>query len=162
VSGYEEDNINGNYYVYGFRVPLLVVSAYATQGYVSGSISDGPNEQQPYIHDFGSILGFIEFAFDLPPYDGGSNTCGIEGVVDSDCHYPYADYFAPDTYVNGNCSSETCLYPLADFFGDSTNSFVQINGAKYLPDCFTGSGPSTCFGSAYPEDPDDDGIDLQD
>lgn len=42
-------------YVYGFRVPLIVVSAYAKAGYISHSQ-----------HDFGSILKFIETSFDLP------------------------------------------------------------------------------------------------
>jgi phospholipase C len=43
------------YYEYGFRVPLLVVSAYTPAGYVSQST-----------HNFGSILRFIETAFGLP------------------------------------------------------------------------------------------------
>ena len=42
------------YYESGFRVPLLVVSAYTPQGYIS-------NQQ----HDFGSILRFSEEAFNL-------------------------------------------------------------------------------------------------
>jgi phospholipase C len=42
------------YYEYGFRVPLLVVSAYTPKGYVSEKT-----------HDFGSILRFVETAFDL-------------------------------------------------------------------------------------------------
>jgi phospholipase C len=42
----------GTGYVYGFRVPLLVVSAYTPQGYVDNSI-----------YDFGSILVFIENNF---------------------------------------------------------------------------------------------------
>jgi len=49
------------YYEYGFRVPLLVVSAYTAKGYVS--------QKQ---HDFGSILRFVETVFDLgriPPGD---------------------------------------------------------------------------------------------
>jgi phospholipase C len=43
-----------SYYEYGFRVPLLVISPYTPQGYVS--------QKQ---HDFGSILRFVETAFDL-------------------------------------------------------------------------------------------------
>jgi phospholipase C len=39
-------------YVYGFRVPLLVVSAYTPRGYVDNDV-----------HDFGSILRFIETNF---------------------------------------------------------------------------------------------------
>jgi phospholipase C len=44
----------GSGYVYGFRVPLLVVSPYAKAGYVSH-----------VTHDFGSILNFIEKTFGL-------------------------------------------------------------------------------------------------
>ena len=42
-------------YTYGFRVPLLVASSYAKQGYVSH-----------VTHDFGSILHFTEEVFNLP------------------------------------------------------------------------------------------------
>lgn len=42
-------------YEYGFRVPLLVISSYAKQGYVSH-----------VTHDFGSILKFTETVFNLP------------------------------------------------------------------------------------------------
>jgi phospholipase C len=44
----------GSGYVYGFRVPLIVVSPYARTGYVSH-----------VTHDFGSILKFIETTFQL-------------------------------------------------------------------------------------------------
>jgi phospholipase C len=49
------------YYELGFRVPLLVVSPYTREGYVS-----------PKVHDFGSILRFVETVFGLgliPPSD---------------------------------------------------------------------------------------------
>jgi phospholipase C len=42
----------GAHYVYGFRVPLIVVSAYTPQGYVDNSN-----------HDFGSLLQFVETNF---------------------------------------------------------------------------------------------------
>ena len=45
----------GSGYVYGFRVPLIVVSPFAKEGYVSH-----------VNHDFGSILKFVEEVFDLP------------------------------------------------------------------------------------------------
>ena len=45
----------GSGYVYGFRVPLIIVSSYAKAGYVSHAT-----------HDFGSILKFIEQIFSLP------------------------------------------------------------------------------------------------
>jgi phospholipase C len=42
-------------YQYGFRVPLIVVSAYTPAGYINNSR-----------HDFGSILRFIEHNFGIP------------------------------------------------------------------------------------------------
>jgi phospholipase C len=45
----------GSGYVYGFRVPLIVVSPYARAAYISH-----------VNHDFGSILNFIEKVFGLP------------------------------------------------------------------------------------------------
>ena len=44
----------GSGYIYGFRVPLIVVSPYARAGYISH-----------VTHDFGSILNFIEQIFGL-------------------------------------------------------------------------------------------------
>jgi phospholipase C len=44
----------GQAYVYGFRVPLIVVSAYTQAGYVSNNN-----------HDFGSMLRFVEANFGL-------------------------------------------------------------------------------------------------
>jgi phospholipase C len=44
-----------NSYEYGFRVPLIIVSPYSRQGYVSH-----------VTHDFGSILKFTEEVFNLP------------------------------------------------------------------------------------------------
>jgi len=45
----------GSGYVYGFRVPLIVVSPYARAAYISKNT-----------HDFGSILKFVETTFNLP------------------------------------------------------------------------------------------------
>jgi phospholipase C len=45
----------GSGYLYGFRVPLIVVSPYAKAGYISHTT-----------HDFGSIVKLIETTFDLP------------------------------------------------------------------------------------------------
>ncbi len=45
----------GSGYVYGFRVPLIVVSPYAKAAYISH-----------VTHDFGSILKFVETNFKLP------------------------------------------------------------------------------------------------
>jgi phospholipase C len=68
-------NGTGAQYVYGFRVPLLVVSAYSKQvttlgGYISTAD-----------HDFGSILHFIEDVYGL-------------GTISPS--YPYADAFGDD------------------------------------------------------------------
>lgn len=48
----------GSGYVYGFRVPLIIVSPYAKPAYVSH-----------VTHDFGSILKFIETVYGLPSLD---------------------------------------------------------------------------------------------
>lgn len=70
-------------YVYGFRVPLLVVSQYTKAGYVSGGCTlSCPNANFPYVHDFGSILAFTEWNFGMQPID----------LPDKG----YADYNAPD------------------------------------------------------------------
>jgi phospholipase C len=45
----------GSGYVYGFRVPLVIVSPYAKPAYISH-----------VTHDFGSILKFIETTFNVP------------------------------------------------------------------------------------------------
>jgi phospholipase C len=71
-TGYPNSGNNAVQYVYGFRVPLLVASAYAEQGYTSN-----------IPHDFGSILSFIEHSFGITTTINGST-------------YPYADSFAPD------------------------------------------------------------------
>ncbi len=50
----------GEGYIYGFRVPMLVVSAYTKAGLVNNDV-----------HDFGSILRFIEENFALPKIGPG-------------------------------------------------------------------------------------------
>ena len=66
-------------YTYGFRVPFMVVSEFTGtlsngqySGYISGACGTGttpqcPNLQNPYVHDFGSILAFTEYNFSLAP-----------------------------------------------------------------------------------------------
>jgi hypothetical protein len=175
------DAADGDYYVYGFRVPLLVVSAYNNQctapacngypGYISGPTVDGEesNMKPPYIHDFGSILGFIEWNFGLPPYPAVEdvNTCGIAGALsETGCQYEFADYFAPDgEWECSNspyCGDSYQGYPLQDFFNFSLstlNAFTEITNAKYPAYCFYGTymTSSDCFNSGfYATDPDDD------
>ncbi|HKF56384.1 MAG TPA: alkaline phosphatase family protein, partial [Blastocatellia bacterium] len=56
-------------YQYGFRVPLLVVSAYTAPGLINN-----------HRHDFGSILRFIEHNFSLPL--GGLNFADARATND--------------------------------------------------------------------------------
>jgi len=160
---------DGRWYAYGFRVPLLVISPYTSGGYVSGNKANGP--VQPYVHDFGSILGFVEATFNLPPYQSGSaNTCGIAGAVadpTEGCNFPFADYFAPDgpfeCQKTGGCGSYGA-YPLSDFFNLPTpRTFTAITNAKYPPSCFQEPDvtDSNCFPN-YPSEPDNDDVDPQD
>ena len=145
-------NNTGGQYVYGYRVPLLVVSAYAKQGYISGT------KQTPIKHDFGSILKFIE------------TTYGISGDIDPQYHY--ADYFVgqqggPDTLLDFfTCLQTGCQQP-----------FKQPIALQYSARCLAGSSPPygcgatkcnsdgsaclcdvSCFINypGPPQDPDDD------
>jgi phospholipase C len=137
----------GGEYVYGFRVPLLVVSAYSKQGYISGALPS-PGKVQPYIHDFGSILNFIEYAF--------GQIGGTLGYVYPT--YQYADYYAPDG--PNTCSPSVCPYSLSDFFAGFSNAnpftpFTQ--GINYQTECFITPKIKSCFGSGFaPSDPDGD------
>ena len=136
-------NQTGEQYVYGFRVPLLVVSAYAKPGYISGPASNPDCSQgNYYCHDFGSILNFIEYTFNL----------GASGINPA---YPYADTLAPDSPQVDAASP----YSLADFFGTQFHPFVYIAGAKYPPDCFV--NPPLCFPGFEASDPDNDAVDDQ-
>ena len=111
--GYINSHGSGAQYVYGFRVPLLVVSAYSPKrGYVSGSaagnsISSCPISPNPrYCHDFGSILNFIEYVF-------GSGGKPLGEIYSA---YHYADYYALDAPNNSTCKPAACPYGLSDFF----------------------------------------------
>jgi len=148
-------------YVYGFRVPLLVVSAWIKEnssatptGYISGTPAQG-GEVVPYIHDFGSILNFTEYVFGQGGHHLG-DPGGIGGLA-----YPHADYFAPDG-PNAGCGATACPFSLSDFFVDFTKNpiprgFTLIQGAKYDTSCFL--DPSSCFAGIYPQTPDNDDSD---
>ncbi len=121
----------GKNYTYGFRVPLLVVSAYTPAGYVSGAISGAPVYPPPakYTHDFGSILRFIEKNFGL----GGSQISPS---------YPFADHWAPDDQPPNSA--------LSDFFPipSTTPRLFQgipvdpLHGQSYFQNYFTVTDPS--------------------
>ena len=133
-------NGTGQQYVYGFRVPLMVVSAYAKQNYVSGPKSGAVCPGNSYCHDFGSILNFIEHTFNLGTINGGT--------------YDYADSEAMD--ASPNCSG--CTYSLADFFDyTQQRAFTWIGGANYPTSCYLDPTTSSCFPN-WPSDPDNDGI----
>jgi len=139
-SGYppSTNGSRGSEYVYGFRVPLLVVSAYTPPGYVSGPVTNSNNlpiscpigQAYPYCHDFGSILNFIEYVF-------GGNGASMGEISPQ---YHYADYFAPDGPNGLGCSLKVCPYSLSDFFdfktyGQSPRAFQFIpteHGASFF------------------------------
>ena len=101
-------------YVYGFRVPLLVVSEYTQAGYVSGACTTNcPNTTSPYVHDFGSILAFTEWNFGMPPIAQAPG---------------YADSNAPDG-LNGNI-------PLLDFFSLSNRRDFTAISTPYSAEFF--------------------------
>jgi hypothetical protein len=140
-------NSTGQQYVYGFRVPMLVISAYNNHtngapgysGYISGTCqSQGNcnNEVPPYVHDFGSILNFIEYAF-----GANGNFLSLPGQLPNsgiNPSYAYADVLAPDTYLSGACLQSVCPYSLSDFFTGTWSNptpFTPIN-APYGPSTF--------------------------
>jgi hypothetical protein len=133
-----------------FRVPLLAVSAWTPQGYVSGSPSQAA---PPYVHDFGSILNFTEWAL-------GQNQTSIGEISPG---YHYADFLAPDApfACKTQCPQK---WSLADFFVPFTNQprqFTNIIGAKYPTSCFvTPQAAKSCF-PGFPSDPDNDAIEGQ-
>jgi hypothetical protein len=123
-------------YIYGFRVPLLVVSAYTPAHYVSGSPSQG-GETFPFLHDFGSILAFIE------------NNFGVNQVGGINPPYPFADVNAPDN-ARGNI-------PLSDFFPIPQNQPRQFQGIT-----LSSGAPNINYFINYSgpvEDPDNDAVD---
>jgi hypothetical protein len=137
-------------------VPFLVASPYTgtynsqsqTYGtYVSGACGASPLPSCPnygtptdphlYVHDFGSILAFVEYNFQYPEFIAQPY---------------YADYNAPDW---GGSPPNNTNVPLSDFFGlyPSQRPFVPITTDK----------PYTWFKNAnnneipgYPGAPDED------
>ncbi|MGD0987410.1 MAG: alkaline phosphatase family protein [Candidatus Sulfotelmatobacter sp.] len=133
--------------LYGFRVPLLVVSAYSPhKGYVSGPAANNGVAACPitpssrYCHDFGSILNFVEYVFGT----GGKSLGEIYPA------YHYADYYALDGPNNSTCKPNICPYSLSDFFNFALApaAFTPIT-TPYNADYFINY-------TGKPEDPDDD------
>ena len=133
---------NGTFYVYGFRVPLLVNSTFAKINYVSGGNVFPPTCPNSYCHDYGSILNFIEYAF-------GTGGARLPEVGSASWHF--ADFYAQDKGTGSN------NYSLFDFFNFSqANPFVKITGAKYPTSCFLSpAAAQSCF-PKFPKPPDSD------
>ncbi|MFY9845654.1 MAG: alkaline phosphatase family protein [Terriglobales bacterium] len=86
---------NTNSYEYGFRVPLIVVSPYAKQKYVSHQVND-----------FGSILKFIEEVFSLPEIDPSVGYADSYAVGDlSDC-FDFSQSPQPFTQIKAPLKTE--------------------------------------------------------
>jgi phospholipase C len=139
-SGYPGGGGNGSKYVYGFRVPLLVVSPYAKAGYISGP-ANNPTCPNFYCHDFGSILKFSEYVF-------GQQGKALGPIGSS--QWPYADSFVQDL---GNPPNNYSLYDFFDFHRQP-RTFTPITGAKYATKCFL--KPTACFPHFQPAVPDGD------
>jgi phospholipase C len=73
----------GQGYTYGFRVPLLVVSAYTQAGLVDNDV-----------HDFGSILRFVEENFGLPRIGPGYYADAFAGGLSKYFRLPTPRSFA--------------------------------------------------------------------
>jgi hypothetical protein len=102
-------------------------------GYISGNtITQG--EVFPYIHDFGSILAYIEYNF-----------LGTSKIGTINPQYKFADAHAPDYVPGGNV-------PLSDFFGLPTaRPFTPITVSPTHPLSYFTNNP------AGPEGPGDNG-----
>lgn len=110
--------------------------------------------QAPYIHDFGSILNFAEYALGV-----NTNPIAPVGGIGWQYGYPYADYLAPDAYTSLNCTQSVCPYSLSDFFvpGFGSPSTFSPISAPYKTTCFLTPKTDDCFGKGFePADPDSD------
>jgi hypothetical protein len=171
-------------YTYGWRVPFLVVSQYTSDGYVSGACKQPgtqgalpvcPNPAPYYVHDFGSILAFIENNFLGSSYVGQINSSqnGGSGYLFADNYYPeqfgspagppLGDFF--DLYINSEnynptlCQSQPgsqgcpkSFEPIQCVVDATPPKKYSGDPSTFCPDYFTGyTGPV--------EDPDNDVID---
>jgi len=172
-------------YTYGWRVPFLVVSKWTPEPYVSGACGAAPLQSCPqpapyYVHDFGSILAFIEnnFGLGMGCINGSQDRLGNPCNNSAATGYPFADYYFPEGQVKGGP-----YLPLGDFFGlwwNSENSVclqqnpndgcprsfdaIQCVVPTNPPSNYSGSTGNFCPGyftnyNGPVEDPDNDVID---
>jgi phospholipase C len=87
----------GSGYVYGFRVPMIVMSPYVKPGYISH-----------VNHDFGSILKFIETKFTLPSL-GYADTNALDDLSDifNSNQTPLAFQPIAPPFNDATCKSDT-------------------------------------------------------
>ncbi len=87
----------GSGYVYGFRVPMIVMSPYVKPGYISH-----------VNHDFGSILKFIETKFTLPSL-GYADTNALDDLSDifNSNQTPLAFQPIVPPFNDATCKSDT-------------------------------------------------------
>jgi phospholipase C len=140
--GYINTGGDGSQYVYGFRVPLLVVSAYSPRkGYVSGPAANSNVTACPmasssrYCHDFGSVLNFIEYVF-------GKKGKSLGEIYPA---YHYADYYALDGPDASTCRPNICPYGLSDFFNFALSpaTFTPISTPYDAQYFINYTGPAT-------------------
>jgi hypothetical protein len=131
----------GSSYVYGFRVPLLVVSKWTSQGWVDGALPPyGPGETPATEHDFGSILLFIEKNF------------GLSAIAPPP--YTYADSNAPD--------GGSPLGPLGNFFTNPSPRTFQPIPLPALYYGFDANYFANYTDGNPPADPDNDASQNED
>jgi phospholipase C len=82
----------GSGYIYGFRVPLVVISPYAKASYISHEM-----------HDFGSILKFLEGTFNLPSLGYADVKADDLGDI-----FQYSQAPLPFTQITPPLNNATC------------------------------------------------------
>ncbi len=94
------------------------------------------------MHDFGSILNFIQYVF--------KNQGMVQGDISTtQPQWQYDDAWAPDYWGSPKplCTQQQCPFPLFDFFGNPTigyftnkRKFTAIQPQTYQPSSFVGLG----------------------
>jgi hypothetical protein len=125
-------NGTGTQYVYGFRVPLLVISEWVkNDSGMGGHISN-------IDYDFGSILTFIEETFtpSAPP---------LGGIYPS---YPYADNFAYNSTPRRDLQDFFCFPPTCQTPPHATFNPINLynnSAACNTNTCKSNACDATCF-----------------
>ena len=103
---------DNNYREYGFRVPTLVISPYAKQGYIDNTFYDST-----------SILKFIESVFELPSLT--KNDAIANNMYNAfDFNSPHKDPFIPPMVYTQNINESDADVTLSQY--KSNNNTVQL------------------------------------